>query len=231
MAVYQRMLAELDANNQHLSEQISEIDLTDAQDARVLMPEQGADILAHFGEDQFLGRYQRYKTHIAEWRQQYPKLAAVDLRYDNQVVLEMTPGTNAVAAAVDGPGGDSGTGDSASAKTPAAESAHASIPGAAKPAASKPEVSKPEASTKPVQEGVKHPAVKKASGRLKVATQKAKLAEKLAAKQRAARAAREKAAREKAERDKKRVAEQHAALSRQKPTATTHTAAYAAQGQ
>ena len=96
MAVYERLLAELDANNQHLSQQISEIDLTDPQDARVLMPEQGTDILAHFGDDRFLERYQRYKAHIAEWRQQYPKLAAVDLRYDSQVVLEMTPGTNAV---------------------------------------------------------------------------------------------------------------------------------------
>ena len=56
------------------------------------MPEQGADILAHFGEDHFLERYQRYTAHIAEWRQQYPKLAAVDLRYDHQVVLEMASG-------------------------------------------------------------------------------------------------------------------------------------------
>jgi cell division protein FtsQ len=102
MAVYERLLAELDASNQHLSEQISEIDLTDPEDARVLMPEQGEDILAHFGEDRFLERYQRYKAHIAEWRQQYPKLAAVDLRYDQQVVLEMTPGTNGAQATVNG---------------------------------------------------------------------------------------------------------------------------------
>jgi cell division protein FtsQ len=99
MDVYQRLLSELDANNQHLSEQISEIDLTDPEDARVLMPEQGEDILAHFGEDRFLERYQRYKAHIAEWRQQYPKLAAVDLRYDSQVVLEMAPGSTAASAA------------------------------------------------------------------------------------------------------------------------------------
>ena len=92
MGVYQRLLAELDGNGRRLSEQISEIDLTDPEDARVVMPEQGADILAHFGEDQFLARYQRYKAHIAEWRQQYPKLMAVDLRYDQQVVLKMTPG-------------------------------------------------------------------------------------------------------------------------------------------
>jgi cell division protein FtsQ len=90
MAVYQRLISELDSTGQHLSNQISEIDLTDPEDARVLMPEQGADILAHFGDEQFLTRYQRYKAHIAEWRQQYPRLAAVDLRYDQQVVLQMT---------------------------------------------------------------------------------------------------------------------------------------------
>jgi hypothetical protein len=58
------------------------------------MPEQVGDILAHFGEDHFLSRYQRYKDHIAEWRQAYPRLAAVDLRYDQQVVLQMSPEDN-----------------------------------------------------------------------------------------------------------------------------------------
>jgi cell division protein FtsQ len=89
MAVYLRLMGELDANGQHFSEQISEIDLTDPHDARVRMPEQTGDILAHFGQEEFLERYQHYKAHINEWLQQYPKLAAVDLRYDQQVVLEM----------------------------------------------------------------------------------------------------------------------------------------------
>jgi cell division protein FtsQ len=97
MAVYQRMMGDLDSTGQHFSQQISEIDLTDPEDARVLMPEQGADILAHFGEDRFLERYQRYKAHIAEWRQQYPNLAAVDLRYDQQVVLQMASGKETAA--------------------------------------------------------------------------------------------------------------------------------------
>jgi cell division protein FtsQ len=97
MAVYQRMMGDLDSTGQHYSQQISEIDLTDPEDARVLMPEQGADILAHFGEDHFLERYQRYKAHIAEWRQQYPNLAAVDLRYDQQVVLQMASGKETAA--------------------------------------------------------------------------------------------------------------------------------------
>ena len=111
-------MAELDANNQHFSEQISEIDLTDPEDARVLMPAQGADILAHFGEDRFLERYQRYKAHIAEWRQQYPKLAAVDLRYDHQVVLEMASGVNATQPAVDTPDAAKPSPDSKAAPAP-----------------------------------------------------------------------------------------------------------------
>jgi cell division protein FtsQ len=109
MAVYLRMMSDLDSTGQHYSEQVSEIDLTDPEDARVLMPEQGADILAHFGEDHFLERYQRYKAHIAEWRQQYPHLAAVDLRYDQQVVLQMASGkeTSDAAAGTDGATGSS----------------------------------------------------------------------------------------------------------------------------
>ena len=95
MENYQHLIGELDASGQHFSDQISEIDMSDPEDARVLMPEQGTDILAHFGSDHFLERYQRYKAHIAEWRQQYPKLAEVDLRYEQQVVLQMTGGANA----------------------------------------------------------------------------------------------------------------------------------------
>jgi cell division protein FtsQ len=99
MAVYQRLLADLDASGQKLSTQISEVDLTDPEDARVIM--QDDTTLLHFGQDQFIERYERYKAHIAEWRQQYPRLAAVDLRYTQQVVLEMAAGTDVAQAAAD----------------------------------------------------------------------------------------------------------------------------------
>ena len=135
MAVYQQLIKELDSTGQHLSEQISEIDLTDPEDARVLMPEQGADILAHFGDQQFLTRYQRYKAHIAEWRQQYPRLAAVDLRYEQQVVLEMTPGSGPSVTA-----GENGASAAAAPEKPSAATlaGEPSKP-AAKPAAKAPE--------------------------------------------------------------------------------------------
>jgi cell division protein FtsQ len=148
MAVYLRMMSDLDSTGQHYSEQISEIDLTDPEDARVLMPEQGADILAHFGEDHFLERYQRYKAHIAEWRQQYPHLAAVDLRYDQQVVLQMASGKETADASPEVNGSASSSGAKPAAGEPAA-----SVPDAASRA---PKASA-HAKHKPAAEKKKHP--------------------------------------------------------------------------
>jgi cell division protein FtsQ len=157
MAVYGRLIGELDSNGQHISEQISEIDLTDPEDARVLMPEQGRDILAHFGDDQFLARYQRYKAHIGEWRQQYPKLASVDLRYEQQVVLEMTPGAGgAQTTAVEGkPGADTsqGTDNAPPAKPSAGVKADPGVSAAVHRAPARPKTSR--------EKNKKHPVVQK----------------------------------------------------------------------
>lgn len=91
MMVYMRMMAELDANGQHNTQQISEVDLSDPEDARVKMADQGGDIVAHLGYEHFLDRYRRYMRHIGEWRQQQPRLIGVDLRYERQAVLQMQP--------------------------------------------------------------------------------------------------------------------------------------------
>jgi cell division protein FtsQ len=99
MAVYQKFMAELDQNNQHLADQVSEIDLSDPEDLRATMPEQGSDILAHFGDDHFLERLQLYKTHIAAWRRLSPNLIGVDLRYSDNVPLETAPDSTATASA------------------------------------------------------------------------------------------------------------------------------------
>ena len=106
MAVYMRLVAELDANHQHNSEQLSEVDLSNPEDAKVKLIEQGSDVTAELGEDRFMERFQRYKAHIGELRQQYPQLAGVDLRYDDQMVLKMgkpAPAEPAPQPAADAP--------------------------------------------------------------------------------------------------------------------------------
>jgi len=115
MDVYMRLMAELDAGGKHNSEQVSEIDLTDPEDARVLMPEQGSDILVHLGERRFLERFERYKANIDAWRQRFPHLKSVDLRFDddrNWPILQMASG----AETQEGAAGDAGAHGDASAK-------------------------------------------------------------------------------------------------------------------
>jgi cell division protein FtsQ len=92
MAMYQKFVAELDASGEKLSEQMSEVDLSDPEDVRATVPARSSDLLLHFGQENFLPRYRVYQSHLSEWEQQYPRLAAVDLRYDGQVVLKMADG-------------------------------------------------------------------------------------------------------------------------------------------
>lgn len=92
MRIYQKFMNEIDSSGEKISQQMSEIDLSDAEDVQGLVSSGNSDILLHFGQDNFLNRWREYQEHLAEWKQQYPHLASVDLRYDRQVVLNMTNG-------------------------------------------------------------------------------------------------------------------------------------------
>jgi cell division protein FtsQ len=98
MQLYTRFTASLDSTGEKISAKLSEIDLSDPEDVKALIPEGWADILVHFGDTDFLARYQRFQQLLPEWRTQYPKLASVDMRYDRQVVLEMQPGATGPAS-------------------------------------------------------------------------------------------------------------------------------------
>ncbi len=100
MHLYQSFVSALDepypgAGGAKISSQLSEVDLSSLDDVRAVVPAQGSDILLHFGNSDFLERYHSYQEHLAEWRQQYPNLSAVDLRYDRQVVLKMADAAQA----------------------------------------------------------------------------------------------------------------------------------------
>ncbi len=117
MRLYQRFVAVLDSGGTKISPQLSEVDLGDLADVRAVVPAQGTDMLLHFGNSDFLDRYRSYQEHVAEWREQYPSLSAVDLRYDRQVVLKMADAAQAdEAAAAKPPVLDDGTGSHAAVK-------------------------------------------------------------------------------------------------------------------
>lgn len=98
MRIYQKFMNEIDSSGEKISQQLSEIDLSDPEDVQGLVSTNNSDILLHFGEDNFLNRWREYQAHLAEWKQQYPKLASVDLRYNGQVVLNMSKGASTDAS-------------------------------------------------------------------------------------------------------------------------------------
>ncbi len=92
MRLFGNFVGALDSTGEHLSARLSEIDLSDPEDVRALIPDNGSELLVHFGDSDFLDRYRGFQAHLPEWKEQYPKLASVDMRYERQAVLEMTPG-------------------------------------------------------------------------------------------------------------------------------------------
>jgi cell division protein FtsQ len=119
MKLYLGFARDLDSTGQNVSQKLSEVDLSDPEDVKALIPEGASDILVHFGDTNFLTRYQRFQQLLPEWRAQYPTLASADMRYDRQVVLEMQ--------ATAQPGKQPG-------KQPHADPASTSSPAAPKPA-------------------------------------------------------------------------------------------------
>jgi cell division protein FtsQ len=115
MRQYAEFMSALNSTGGGASSQLSEVDLSDPEDVRVLLPSAGSDLLVHFGSDNFAARWQRLEEKLPGWRRQYPRLAGVDLRYQRQTVLEM-------AKAADEP------------SAPAAVSAHATATVAKRPA-------------------------------------------------------------------------------------------------
>ena len=89
MRLYADFMSALNSTGGAASAQLSEVDLSDPEDVRVLMPSAGSDLLVHFGSDEFAARWQRLEEKLPGWRQQYPRLAGIDLRYQRQTVLEM----------------------------------------------------------------------------------------------------------------------------------------------
>ena len=99
MKLYAAFLKDMDSDGKGASAQFSEIDLSDPEDLKALIPDGNNEVLIHFGTENFLARYRKFQDHIVEWRTQYPRLSSVDMRYERQVVLQMPQKDSTVASA------------------------------------------------------------------------------------------------------------------------------------
>jgi cell division protein FtsQ len=87
MKVYMDLVRDLDSGGAHYSQDLSEVNLIDLEDVKVRVNDPAGDVLVHLGSSDYLRRYKTYASHVQEWRQQFRDLESVDLRYDNQIVV------------------------------------------------------------------------------------------------------------------------------------------------
>ena len=87
MRNYNQLVRELDSGGARYSQELSEVDLSDAEDVKVMAADANGEVLVHLGSGNYLPRYKTYITHVQQWRQQFEKLESVDLRYDGQIIV------------------------------------------------------------------------------------------------------------------------------------------------
>jgi len=87
MKAYNELVQDLDSGGAHYSQDLSEVDLSDLENIKVRVNDPAGDVLVELGSSDYLRRYKTYVSHVQEWRQQFQKLESVNLRYDNQVIV------------------------------------------------------------------------------------------------------------------------------------------------
>ena len=87
MKAYNELVRELDSGGARYSQDLSEVDLSDLDNLKVRVNDPAGDVLVELGASDYLKRYRTYVSHVREWRQQFQKLESVNLRYDNQVIV------------------------------------------------------------------------------------------------------------------------------------------------
>jgi cell division protein FtsQ len=87
MKSYNELVRQLDAGGTRNSQALSEVDLSDTEDAKVVVSDPNGEVLVHLGSGNYLQRYQTYVANIQKWREKYQKLESVDLRYEGQIIV------------------------------------------------------------------------------------------------------------------------------------------------
>jgi cell division protein FtsQ len=102
MQNFAQFLNEIESVRPNADDQVSEADLSDAQDIRASMVGLGdAPVLVHFGDSDFANRYRLLVENIDQWRTTAGVVDSVDLRFARQVVVNPESGTAARAVPAD----------------------------------------------------------------------------------------------------------------------------------
>ena len=99
MQSYQEFLRDADLVRPGSSDRVSEVDLSNPKDVRVVMTglASAADsqaVTIHFGNSDFTGKYRMLVENFAQWQANAGRVQSVDLQYSRQVVVNSDSSMN-----------------------------------------------------------------------------------------------------------------------------------------
>jgi len=87
MKIYNQLVRQLDSSGANYSHDLSEVDVSDPDDVKVMVADPKGAVLVHLGSSNFLERYQIFVAHVQEWRAQFSHVDSVSLRYEGQIIM------------------------------------------------------------------------------------------------------------------------------------------------
>jgi cell division protein FtsQ len=103
MQTYQEFLHDVDFVRPGSSDRVSEIDLANPKDLRVVMtgiaaPNDAQAVSIQFGASDFAGKYRMVVDNFAQWQASNGRVRSIDLQYSRQVILNTDTSTGATVA-------------------------------------------------------------------------------------------------------------------------------------
>jgi cell division protein FtsQ len=96
MQIYQEFMKGVDLVRSGSSDRVSEVDLSNPKDLRVVMtgiasPGDTQAVTIHFGQGDFTGKYRMIVENFTQWQAGNGRVQSIDLQYSRQVVLNPDP--------------------------------------------------------------------------------------------------------------------------------------------
>jgi cell division protein FtsQ len=101
MQTYQEFMKDADLVKPGSSDQVSELDLSNPRDLRVVLTGLGGSgdehaVTVHFGQSDFTGKYRMLVENFAQWQANSGTVHSIDLQYSRQVVVNPDTSTAAL---------------------------------------------------------------------------------------------------------------------------------------
>jgi cell division protein FtsQ len=96
MQIYKEFMKDVDLVRGGSSDRVSEADLSNPKDLRVVMtglasPNDAQAVTIHFGSGEFTGKYKMLVDNFSQWQANAGRVQSIDLQYSRQVVVNPDP--------------------------------------------------------------------------------------------------------------------------------------------